>query len=827
MDVVAKRGPVRRAAAQLAQLVLHLQHAVDRRRQMPADIGHHVLHRTQVLVIGNVRLGAQLEATELAQRHAGAAWRADQNVTQARHIGTLGQGNLHHDVDRLVTGALLHIAQHVAAQRHRQLAVDRLDGNAATLRLFVVDLKVPVVVRLAHVIVDIHQALGLAEDVGQHAGDLATRVVIRAVHLGDHRLQHRRPRRHFHHREARRAARHQRVNLRARIHRDLVTGAVALIFVQQVELDLGLPRLLAQVVVTHHAIEVERACGADVNLRVHYLGHLPQAVGNAVRHVRSDRQRRALGHVQHHRELGFVVQRQHLHRHPLGVEEGAHNEEHRPHAQLEHARLATVADHRHQDATVETFQPLGFAVLALFGGFQVMHGRAEPAVNRQPGREHEGREQRDAHRHRTEHRDRQHVGPHHAADKAHRQQRTDHRAGRQDGRVAHLAHRIDRGRHVGLVGFQPTPVDVLHHHDGIVHQDAYREDQREQRDPVDGEAQQPGTQNRKQQHHRNDQQHHEGGLERTKRRPHQQEHETGGHEQLEDQIVDLLVGALAVVAGDADLHIVGDQTAAQRVDPLDHIVGHRHAVGAFLFRHRDGDCRHGDSAIRRLGSRTGIKRHGLARVFRALAHCGYIVHIHRHAVVIADLQRVDVIHGRQEGTGHHHAVGAAGFDRVHLRLDIRALNRLGHLADAQAIARETLGEDLDDHLLGAPADHEAVAGVGDFLDVLQHRLGQASQLRVVYVRHAVIVVILLGPQGDVDHRHIVNRFGFDQRELHALRQAVAVGGQLVVDLDQRRLHRLADIELHGHHAAPALGRGVHVIHAFNLEHQAFERLHRQ
>ena len=68
----------------------------------------------------------------------------------------------------------------------------------------------------------------------------------------------------------------------------------------------------------------------------------------------------------------------------------------------------------------------------------------------------------------------------------HRQQRRHDRQRRDDGRIADLGHRLDRGLHArAAVPHRPVPGDVLDHHDGVVDQDADREDQREQADAVE------------------------------------------------------------------------------------------------------------------------------------------------------------------------------------------------------------------------------------------------------------------------------------------------------------------------------------------------------
>ena len=147
---------------------------------------------------------------------------------------------------------------------------------------------------------------------------------IRAIDLGHHCLHHRRARRHLGDGHlARPPLARQRRQQGARLLGDLVAAALAFLLVQQLHLDLGQPGVVAQIVVTHHAVEVERTRGAGIGLQCRDLGDLAQLLRHLARHVGGRRQGGALRHVDHDRELRLVVVRQHLHRHRGGVEHRA------------------------------------------------------------------------------------------------------------------------------------------------------------------------------------------------------------------------------------------------------------------------------------------------------------------------------------------------------------------------------------------------------------------------------------------------------------------------------------------------------------------------
>ena len=69
-----------------------------------------------------------------------------------------------------------------------------------------------------------------------------------------------------------------------------------------------------------------------------------------------------------------------------------------------------------------------------------------------------------------------------AGDEGHRQERGDYGKGRQNGGIAHLGDGKDCGQRFDLVELE-VAVDIFHHHDGVVNQDADREDQRKEGHP--------------------------------------------------------------------------------------------------------------------------------------------------------------------------------------------------------------------------------------------------------------------------------------------------------------------------------------------------------
>ncbi len=174
-------------------------------------------------------------------------------------------------------------------------------------------------------------------------------------------------------------------------------------------------------------------------------------------------------------------------------------------------------------------------------------------AHHQPRRDHHRDEEGKQHRHRGIGRNRRHIGAHQAGDEHHRQKRGDHRQGRDDGRIADLGHRMDRRLdRTPLVAHAPVAVDILDHDDRIVDQNADREDEREQADPIDRVAHQIRGEEREQNRGRN----HDQGNARllpADRKADQHDDRKRRKAEMEQQFVRLVVRGLAVVPRDRDI----------------------------------------------------------------------------------------------------------------------------------------------------------------------------------------------------------------------------------------------------------------------------------
>ena len=62
-----------------------------------------------------------------------------------------------------------------------------------------------------------------------------------------------------------------------------------------------------------------------------------------------------------------------------------------------------------------------------------------------------------------------------------------------------------------------------------------------------------------------------------------------GDEEMLHQLVDFVVGGLAVITGHGDGHVIGNQAAIEAPRRLDDFLRHAHGIGALAFGHAKGD----------------------------------------------------------------------------------------------------------------------------------------------------------------------------------------------------------------------------------------------
>ena len=192
---------------------------------------------------------------------------------------------------------------------------------------------------------------------------------------------------------------------------------------------------------------------------------------------------------------------------------------------------------------------------------------AEP--QHQPGRDDDGDEEGEEHRGRGIGRDRRHVGPHQPGDEQHRQQRGDDRQRGDDGGVADLGHRLDRG----LQAVRPSPMAQCRAMFSITTMASST------RMPIEKisanrltrlmrVAHQPGGEEREQDRHRDDDERRPRASRQPMANGDQHDDRDRGEAEVEQELVGLLVGGLAVVAGDLDSTSSGISWPCSALEPV-------------------------------------------------------------------------------------------------------------------------------------------------------------------------------------------------------------------------------------------------------------------
>ncbi len=337
----------------------------------------------------------------------------------------------------------------------------------------------------------------------------------------------------------------------------------------------------------------------------------------------------------------------------------------------------------------------------------------------------------------------------------------EHRAQHQrdrDQRAADLVHGLVGGFARAQARAQ-FPLDVLHHHDGVVHHDADGEHQAEQRQIVQREAEGGHHEEGPDQRYRDGDDRNDGGAPGLQE---QQDHQHHQHDRLEqglDHLVDRLLDELGGVVGDAVAHS-GREALGQLVHGGEHARGGCERVGARPLEDRDSG--------RHLVVEIGIGR----IVERAELDPGDVAHARDPAVGVGrDHDLLELLRARQPAERLHRELEAAGRCRRRLvdgagrHLDVGGPQRRDDVVGGQSARLHLGGIEPDPHRIVARAEHDGVAHAVDARDDVLDVDGRVVR-DVLLVQAAV-------RRDQVDHEHQVGRFLAHRHAdaLHLVRQA--------------------------------------------------------
>ncbi len=634
-----------------------LEHPVKRRIEAAGHVRRDEYDWQQVLVVnGLLPLGLE-DVDELDKRNELAVVAGHPQHEERVKVTLVGHWQFESYRHRVLAVAVAHVGHIVAAERCLQGLCNAGLGNAEQCRLVAIDSNDIAATGGLDTVVDVDDVGRVGEQASQPRRQLLLPGVVGSINFGHQRRLYRRAGWYLDDLHGTAMAFADFVECRSRRAGDLVALALARGLVDEVDLDVADVRSLAQVVLADQAIEIDRRRGSRIDLVIGDLGDVANVGRHLGQHRRSLFDGGALRHVQHDLELRLVVERQHLHDHRIEADEADRKQDGNDDARAEPAARAPTfpaAQERADKPAEQAVEPGRSPVLLVF-----VVNTPEQFVAR-PRRHHERNEQREQHADARVDRDRAHVRAHQARDERHRQQRRDHRERREDRRPADLVDgRRDRLEQ-RLFAHRHMPVDVLDHDDGIVDEDADREDQGEQRHAVDREAPRP----RRKQRQRECDDHgtaHNNRLAPAQGEENQDDHGNCCEGELLDQLLCFVVGRLAVVAGYRVLDSVGNHDVAQCLHSFDHLLRHTRGVGARFLGDRN---RH---------RRTVAETDKLLGLIGARPDLGDILEINGFAVDDADNDFGDVAGARKKRARGNGDTAVIGDDRAGVRYDIAEL----------------------------------------------------------------------------------------------------------------------------------------------------------
>ena len=216
-----------------------------------------------------------------------------------------------------------------------------------------------------------------------------------------------------------------------------------------------------------------------------------------------------------------------------------------------------------------------------------------------------------------------------------------------------------------------------------------------------------------------------------------------------------------------------------------------------------------------VGARSQPHEDIVLRFLQAVLDLGHIGQIDRLAAVDTNHHAFDRLSAVQEAAGLHNGLSVGAGEGAGRQGGVALLQGTGHLQRRQTVAGQARGIQRHPQLAGQPALDLDLGAVLALLQFIGHFPGQGPQ---------GAVVVALRPEGQGQDRHIVDGFRHHQRLAGPGRQHAAVAHDLVVELDQRLLHRLAHQEAHGDDTHAGTAHGVEVLDPLDLPQFGLEGL---
>ena len=149
----------------------------------------------------------------------------------------------------------------------------------------------------------------------------------------------------------------ERLQPLAQVERDVVARPLAFAARSQVDLEFAQFRRLAQVIVPHQSVEIERRRRAGIGLQRGDLRQLSRDLGRTEQRALGRFQARPFRQIDDDGDFGLVVERQQLDRHRLGREQRHRQQRRDADAEQEDPGRALAPNDRRGEAPVEPAEP--------------------------------------------------------------------------------------------------------------------------------------------------------------------------------------------------------------------------------------------------------------------------------------------------------------------------------------------------------------------------------------------------------------------------------------------------------------------------------------
>ena len=359
-------------------------------------------------------------------------------------------------------------------------------------------------------------------------------------------------------------------------------------------------------------------------------------------------------------------------------------------------------------------------------------------------------------------------------------------------------------------------LDVLHHHDGVVHQDADGEDQREEGHAVQGvagqevdeEGQGEGDRHRDADHQPAAPAHGQGD----------EGHDGQGRdEQVLDQLVALLARRLAVVARDVHADVRGKQLRTECLDLGQGLLGEGGRVRARALGESEG---HGGmldagGVFRGRGPRPAGEGYDRGRLVGPIHDPRHVAHVDGPAGLHAHDHAADVRSAPEERAGFEAYLAVSAHGRAGLQACAAGLQRARERGPAHALPRHAVRRRLDPHHARLAADDRGLRRVRQLRQLLRQFLGDLTQ---------GVAVVGRAREGEGQEGDVVDRVQLHARRSRARRHLPTQGGQPLVDLHQAPLVLLVHEEPDGDQRQARPRRAVDVLDAREPPHRPLERV---